>query len=116
MSMYRSYDLIVDGNRDQVSRAFDELTTDGWLSFQHVQGERVITSSDEPLTWWTFDAREQCHDSIVEWCARAAAKSGAHLSLEWYASHRSECGGHVWSTEFPEPREWRGVYYGVRGG
>lgn len=115
MSMHISYDLIIDGNADQVSSALADLTCDGWLSFQPVYGERVTTSSDGPLTWWTFDAQEQRHDEIVERCALAAESSGAHMSLEWYASHRSECGGQLWSTE-DSPQSWRGVYHGLRGG
>lgn len=116
MSMFRSYDLIVDGNRNQIAAALDVLTVDGWLRFEFVQDERVYTPSDEPLTWWTFDAREQSHENLVQWCADGASLSGAHMSLEWYASHRSECGGYRWSAEFCGSQEWHGPYYGARGG
>jgi|VirMetMinimDraft_7_1064189.scaffolds.fasta_scaffold311858_1 hypothetical protein len=118
MSMYRSYDLIIDGNADQVAAALPHVTLDGWIDMPdaYVQDERVYTQHDAPVTWWTFDAREQAHGYIVARCEVAYVASGAMISLEWYASHLDRCGGHRWGTEFHGPQEWSGPYYGQRGG
>jgi len=117
MSMYRSYDLIIDGNADQIAAALACVTLDGWVDFPgaYVQDERVYAATGDDSVWWTFDAREQAHDDIVARCA-LAAESGAMVSLEWYASHRDVCGGHRWGSEFHGPQEWSGPYYGMRGG
>lgn len=121
MSMYLGCDLIVDGDEHEVSQAVAVLMRGGdslSIPGAYVQCVRSDTS-EPPRVWWTFEFREQ-HLDLVESDARAAAAaSGAMVSLEWYASHRMECGGVSWrcsDSGAAGPVRWNGPYHGQRGG
>lgn len=115
--MYLGCDLIVDGDEREVSQAVAVLTRDGGHLIPHAYSQRVrCDKSETPRVWWTFEFREQHLDLVESACAEAAA-SGAMVSLEWYASHRMECGGVSWHSDASEGlMRWQGPYYGQRGG
>ncbi len=120
MSMYLGCDLIVDGDEHEVSQAVAVLARDSGtliIPGAYVQCVR-FDALEPPRIWWTFEFREQHLDLVEAACVEAAA-SGAIVSLEWYASHRMECGGLSWRCSDAGddgPVRWTGPYYGARGG
>ena len=118
--MYLGCDLIVDGDERDVSQAAAVLTRGGdslSIPGAYVQCVR-FDASEPPRVWWTFEFREQ-HLDLVEAACALAAESCAMVSLEWYASHRMECGGVSWrcsDSGAADPVRWQGTYHGQRGG